>query len=186
MSSPQFGPPPATNERVVDVASESARGSAPAVRRAARPMLRVATRLFNPLLGRLAGRRNLPFFAVVHHQGRRSGRAYATPTNARRIADGFIVPLTFGEGADWYRNVLAAGGCVVEWNGVMYPLVGPEIIDRATAQSAFSPLERMLLPVIGIERFVRLRDAPVDGNREHTPSALSGVPQTQPFDSLAS
>jgi deazaflavin-dependent oxidoreductase (nitroreductase family) len=116
----------------------------------------------NPVILRLAGSRYLPFFAVIHHRGRRSGRVYATPTNARRTADGFVVPLTFGEGADWFRNVVEAGGCVIQWNGVAYTVSEPEIVDRATARSAFSPIERLLLPLIGIKQFVRLRFARVD------------------------
>jgi hypothetical protein len=58
--------------------------------------------------------RRLMKVAVIHHQGRRSGRQYATPTSARPTRDGFVVPMTFGEGADWVRNVQAAGGCVIE------------------------------------------------------------------------
>ncbi|HKD74462.1 MAG TPA: hypothetical protein VKB76_03165, partial [Ktedonobacterales bacterium] len=98
--------------------------------------------------------------AVIHHQGRRSGRAYATPTSARPTSDGFFVPMTFGEGADWVRNVQAAGGCVIEWKGKSYPVGEPEIVDRATARSAFSPLERLFFPFIGIKQFLRLRFVP--------------------------
>jgi deazaflavin-dependent oxidoreductase (nitroreductase family) len=128
-------------------------------------VLHVATRILNPIILKLAGSRYLPFFAVVYHVGRRSGRRYATPTNARRTADGFMVPLTFGEGSDWFRNVQAAGGCVIRWKGIDYPVVAPELVDRATAQAAFAPLERLLIPLIGVKQFVRLRSAPVDDAR---------------------
>jgi deazaflavin-dependent oxidoreductase (nitroreductase family) len=125
-------------------------------------VLSAGTRIFNPLMRGLAGSRRLPLFAVVRHRGRRSGRSYATPVAARMTPDGFIIPLTFGARADWFRNVRAAGGCVIGWKGAEYAVVEPEIVAWADARSAFTPLERTLVPLIGIQRFVRLRRAPLD------------------------
>jgi hypothetical protein len=42
-----------------------------------------------------------------------------------------------------------------------YPMIEPEVIDWATAREAFYPLERVVIPIIGIEHFVRLRTAPI-------------------------
>src|SRR6266849_5085198 len=128
--------------------------------RAALSSLRVGTRIFNPLTLSLAGSRRLPMLTVIHHQGRRSGRSYTTPLGARPTADGFVIPLTFGQQADWFRNVQAAGGCMIRWKGADYPVIEPEVVDWATARSAFYPVERVLVPLIGIEHFVRLRHAP--------------------------
>ncbi len=124
----------------------------------------VGARLLNPLTLALAGSQRLPLIAVIQHRGRRSGRSYATPVGARPTADGFVVPLTFGERTDWFRNVRAAGGCVIRWNGAEYPVVEPEVVDWATARSACYPVERLLMPLIGIKQFVRLRHAPASGN----------------------
>ena len=66
----------------------------------------------------------------------------------------------FGERADWFHNVQAAGGCVIRWKGANYPLIDPEVVDWATVRSAFYPVERVVMPIIGIEQFVRLRHAP--------------------------
>lgn len=137
--------------------SERASGSSRNIWLVVPPRLRRAMNSFT--LGH-AGYRRLFKYAVVHHQGRRSGRSYATPTSARPLPDGFVVPMTFGERADWVRNVLAAGGCVIEWKGVEYKLVDPEIVDLAAIRSAFSPVERALLPVIGVKQYLRLRYAP--------------------------
>lgn len=123
-------------------------------------MLRLGTRILNPLILSFAGSRHMPMFAVINHQGRRSGRTYTTPVGARKTADGFIIPLTFGNQADWFRNVQAVGACVIRWKGADYQLVEPEVIDWATARPSFYPLERVMVPVIGIEQFVRLRNAP--------------------------
>ena len=117
-------------------------------------------RVLNPLVLGHAGSRSRLKYAVIHHQGRHSGRPYATPTSARPLPDGFVVPMAFGERADWVRNVLAAGGCVLEWEGIRYRLVDPEVVDLPGVRSAFSPIERALLPVFGAKQFVRLRHAP--------------------------
>src|SRR5215469_6629198 len=73
--------------------------------RPARAMLRLGTQLLNPLILSFAGSRHMPMFAVINQRGRRSGRSYSTPVGARKTADGFIIPLTFGQQADWFRNV---------------------------------------------------------------------------------
>lgn len=126
------------------------------VRVAMRPM----TRVFNPLLRGLAGRKHLRMAAQIHHRGRTSGRLFVTPASAR-IADGaFWIPLTFGTGSDWCRNVRAAGGCTIRWKGVDYLATRPLVVDRTTALSAargaFKPQERLMLRVIGIHQFLRL------------------------------
>src|SRR5258708_29564789 len=109
------------------------------VSRAARSSLRVGTRLFNPLTLALAGSRRLPLFAVVPHRGRRSGRSYTTPVGARRTADGFVIPLTFGDRPDWFRNVRAAAACVLRWRVADYPVIDPEVVACETSRSTFSP-----------------------------------------------
>lgn len=127
-----------------------------------RPLISWLTRRLNPFILTHAGRR-LSTFAVIHHRGRRSGRTYTTPVSARPTPDGFIIPLTFGQGADWFQNIQAAGTCTVQWKGVPYTVVQPAVIDRATARPAFSLIERALLPLIGVQQFVRLQHAPASG-----------------------
>ena len=134
------------------------------INRAAHALLRAGTRRLNPLMLSLAGSRRLPMLAVIHHRGRRSGRSFTTPLAVRPTAEGFVIPLTFGEQADWFRNVQAAGGCMVRWKGVDYTLVEPVVVDWATVRASFYPAERILVPVIGIEQFVRLRHAPANAS----------------------
>jgi deazaflavin-dependent oxidoreductase (nitroreductase family) len=114
-------------------------------------------RLVNPLTLPLAGTRALRLWAVVHHRGRRSGRAYATPVAARRTADGFVIPLAFGRRADWFLNVMAAGGCVIRWNGEEYTVVGPEEIDWEQAKPAFHRVQRFLIRLTGVNGFLSVR-----------------------------
>lgn len=107
----------------------------------------------------LAGRRWNPVFAVVVHRGRRSGRTYAAPVAARRVADGFVISLAFGAQVDWYRNVLAAGGGTIRWQGRDHPVSVPAPLDASIAQMAFHPVQRFFLRLGRIDGFVHLPDA---------------------------
>ena len=127
----------------------------------ARRLIRAVARVVNPLVLRIAGRRHMPVIGVLHHRGRATGRPYATPLGARPApAGGFMLPLTFGEEAGWYRNIRAAGWCVITWRGTDHRLADPEIVGPDTALPAFPRYERLALRAIGISEFVWLRDAP--------------------------
>ena len=117
---------------------------------------RATTRLMLPF----AGKRWFGFFSVVRHTGRRSGTTFETPVAARRIPDGFVLALAFGGEAHWYRNLLAAGGGVIRWRGVEYPVGAPEAIDRESALVAFLPIQRAGLRAADIDGYIRVPDAP--------------------------
>lgn len=151
MSSPRIVQTPQTPD-----AEEVRSGGITGVRRA---LIYTGTRLLNPLIQRVAGKRAFPLFALVRHQGRRSGRPYVTPVGARPTPGGFVIPLTFGERADWFRNVQAAGECVIRWRGREYPVVEPAVVAWSNVRSAFSLPERIAVPLLGITEFVRLRTA---------------------------
>jgi deazaflavin-dependent oxidoreductase (nitroreductase family) len=137
-----------------------------------RRLIRSVARVVNPLVLRIAGRRHMPVVGVVHHRGRKTGRCYATPLGIRpAAAGGFVMPLTFGEAAGWYRNIVATGWCVVTWRGADHEVADPVIVDRATALPAFPRYERLALRAIGINEFVWLRDAAVSpGNGLTSPA----------------
>jgi deazaflavin-dependent oxidoreductase (nitroreductase family) len=122
--------------------------------------MQIATRLFNPVVMLLAGTRLLPLYGVISHRGRRSGKAFRTPVVVRPTADGFIVPMPWGEGTDWYRNVQAAGECVIRWRGRDYAMDRPEVLDAATAGAAFDAIQRRALARFGIKQVLRLRFRP--------------------------
>lgn len=46
---------------------------------------------------------------VIHHRGRRTGKAYATPVNYAPYAGAFYCVAAFGEQTDWYRNAMRQG-----------------------------------------------------------------------------
>ena len=116
-----------------------------------------ATRIFNPLVLVLAGTRFLPLYGVIEHRGRRSGRVFHTPVVVRPTSDGFIVPMPWGERTDWFRNVRAAGECVIRWKGRDYALVQPEVIDAATARAVFGATQWSAMTRFGINQCLRLR-----------------------------
>ena len=59
----------------------------------------------------------LPPFAIIHHEGRRSGRSYRTPVLAFPTETGFLFALTYGKKVDWVRNLVANDGGILEYNG---------------------------------------------------------------------
>lgn len=145
----------------------------------ARRLVRAVARVVNPLVLRLAGRRHVPVLGVLHHRGRRTGRPYATPLGIRPAdGGGFVMPLTFGEAAGWYRNIQAAGWCVITWEGEDHTVASPVIVDGAAALAAFPRYERAALRLIGVRQFVWLRDAgPARAGSSQLPGGPAGPGQ---------
>ena len=118
------------------------------------------TKVLNPVMRKLAGRRHVMMAAQIRHVGRRSGRAYVTPAGARLTGDTFVIPLTFGNTSDWSRNVRAAGGCEIRLDGTDYRAVRPEFADRDQAapvvRAAFGPVERAMFRMLGIRQYLLL------------------------------
>ena len=112
----------------------------------------------SPIGLKFAGRRWNPIFAVVEHQGRRSGRMYAAPVAARRVVGGFVIALAFGDHVDWHHNLLAAGGGTINWRDRAYPVGTPERIEAAEGRKAFNAIQRFAVRAAGIDGFVRVPD----------------------------
>jgi deazaflavin-dependent oxidoreductase (nitroreductase family) len=126
-----------------------------------RLVMRPMSKLLNPFVAALAGRRHFPLVAQIHHVGRRTGKPYVTSVGAS-IRDGtMLIPMTFGSGSDWTRNVRAAGHCSVRLNGVLYPVREPQFLDAANARplirAAFGPVERTMFKTLAIKQFMQLR-----------------------------
>jgi deazaflavin-dependent oxidoreductase (nitroreductase family) len=135
-------------------------GPSPIVKIVIRPM----TKVLNPLIVKLAGRRHFRMAAQVRHVGRRSGRTYTTPVSARRSGDMAMIALTFGNQSDWSRNLRSAGGGSIRLEGQDYQVTQPRFMSRRDAkplvQAAFSPLERAGFRMLGIKQVMVLRIAP--------------------------
>jgi deazaflavin-dependent oxidoreductase (nitroreductase family) len=134
---------------------------APSATKAERPLAGrifvLLTPVLNRVVSRIAGRRYVPLYVLLRHQGRRSGRAYATPVVGMHVPGGFAIPMAFGEGADWYRNIVAAGGATIRQQGTEHHLVEPAAIDPDSAASPFPGWQRPVFRALGIRRFLFLK-----------------------------
>jgi deazaflavin-dependent oxidoreductase (nitroreductase family) len=120
-------------------------------------VLKAATHVFNPLAMPLASSGVIPVWGVIRHRGRKSGRSFATPIALAATRDGFVVPLPWGEGTDWCRNVVAARGAAIRYRGQEYAVGDPEVVGIDVARPFFSAPIRLILPLTGIKRFLRVR-----------------------------
>jgi deazaflavin-dependent oxidoreductase (nitroreductase family) len=101
----------------------------------------------------------LPGFAILHHVGRTSGRAYSIPINVFRDGNDYILALTYGADTDWVKNVLAAGGCEIVTRGQRIQLTNPRITtdtERRWAPPLVRPLLRLVLGSVGATQVMRL------------------------------
>ena len=94
---------------------------------------------------------------LIRHTGRRSGSEYSTPTWAVPTAAGVVISLPFGEGADWLKNVLAAGRATIETRGETWTVTHPEVVDREIAWRSLPRRARLLFGLAGIDRYVVLK-----------------------------
>ena len=110
----------------------------------------------NRLTVRLANTRFGPF-SLVRHVGRMSGKRYETPVILAAVPEGFVAELTYGEKVDWYRNVVAAGRCVVVHRGRAYDVSAIELCTAERGRTAFPPPFRQILRATGRMEFRLLR-----------------------------
>ena len=111
------------------------------------------------LLTRRLARTSFGPFSIVRHVGRRSGKQYETPIIVAPADDGFVIELTYGPDVDWYKNVLAAGGCTIIWHGKEYVIDNLEPLDAETGRSAFPLLARLILRLTRRQHFVKMIEA---------------------------
>jgi deazaflavin-dependent oxidoreductase (nitroreductase family) len=119
-----------------------------------RALGRFNRRVTNRVTGAFAGR--LPWFAIVVHRGRVSGRQYQTPVMAfRRRGGGYVIALTYGPDTQWTRNVLAQGGCALLTRGRRLEASNPRIV-RDPARRLVPPPIRVALGLLDVALFLEL------------------------------
>ncbi|HTJ72290.1 MAG TPA: hypothetical protein VL551_32420 [Actinospica sp.] len=112
-------------------------------------------RVLNPAMMRVAGRRHW-YAGVIRHTGRRTGGRYATPVVAERVDGGFVIPLPYGTGVDWLRNVLAAGGATLEVRGESFAVTEPRVVGSDEALPLVRPKRRRVWSLLRIEHYLRV------------------------------
>jgi len=109
-----------------------------------RVMRRINRDFTNRVMGPLAAW--APPMAVVHHVGRKSGRAYRTPVLAFPVEGGILTPLPYGTDTDWLLNLMAAGGGELEVFGRLREVENPRVIDVEAARAL---VPEVLGPLLG-------------------------------------
>jgi deazaflavin-dependent oxidoreductase (nitroreductase family) len=97
-----------------------------------------------------------PGFGLIVHKGRRSGKEYRTPLNVFRTDDGFLVALTYGPGADWVKNVLAAESCTLITRRRNYRVHSPELVHDESRRAMPAPV-RQILGLLDVHDFLLLK-----------------------------
>lgn len=95
----------------------------------------------------------------MRHVGRKSGTVYETPIIVAAAPDGFVAELTYGENVNWYRNIVAAGGCELLVAGVTHRVVAIEPLSAEAGRQAFGFPARLILQLLGRKEFRLLRTA---------------------------
>lgn len=119
-----------------------------------RALARINRKISNPVLGVLA--RVAPFFGIVIHRGRKSGREYRSPVMVFQRDGGYRIALTYGRDVDWLKNIRAAGTFEFETRGRIVTLTDPVVGHDASASWA-PPLVRQALVGLSAEDYVQAR-----------------------------
>jgi deazaflavin-dependent oxidoreductase (nitroreductase family) len=120
-----------------------------------RVVARFNRRILNPFVRLIAGW--MPPFAIVEHRGRVSGRSYRTPLMAFRTRDGLVIALTYGDGADWLRNALSAGGVRIARAGRTRRYRDPRIVRGGEGIRTVPAVVRPPLRLLNVDEFLLLR-----------------------------
>lgn len=124
-----------------------------------RSLARANRTVTNRIARRFAGR--IPPFAIIHHVGRKSGKAYQTPIMVFRSGTTFAIALTYGPDTEWVQNVRVAGSCRLEYRGRVLTLVEPRLAPLAEAQRMPLPV-RWVLALIDARSVLVLRRGQTD------------------------
>jgi deazaflavin-dependent oxidoreductase (nitroreductase family) len=125
-------------------------------------VIALTKRFINPGALRAAGQSGTTT-GVVHHRGRTSGTAYATPVDIIPAGDAFLIALPYGTRAQWVRNVLAAGAAELSVNGTTWSADRPELVPTDQVRDAFPRSDQLGFRLLGTDRCLRLRRVDADG-----------------------
>lgn len=131
-------------------------------------------RLTNPILWPVVARLPRSGFGRIVHIGRLSGRVYRTPMLGFRHGDRLVFALTYGPGAQWVQNVLAAGECDFETRSQTFHLSEPRLFRDADRRSV-PPKAGWVLGMMKAYDFVEMRVLPAAAD-----AARSGRDRSKP------
>ncbi len=111
----------------------------------------------NPILRPVAAR--APYFGIVVHRGRVSGRVYRTPVNVFQRGEEVIFALTYGPDRDWVRNVIHHGRFTLIHRGRSTELIEPRLQEAKEAPAAVPAVARGILRGASVHTFLVARQA---------------------------
>ena len=109
----------------------------------------------NPILRPVASW--APYFGVVVHRGRTSGRVYRTPVNAFERDGEFIFALTYGPDRDWLKNVIQQGCFTLIHRGTRIELIDPTLQRMEEPPAAIPGPAREILRRANVRTFMLAR-----------------------------
>jgi deazaflavin-dependent oxidoreductase (nitroreductase family) len=119
-------------------------------------LLRKLTKhVINPMTLRKAGGIESSH-AALHHVGRKSGRPYVTPLVAEPVEGGFIIPLPYGAGTDWCRNLVAAGKGTLDVKGETILILNPRVLELADVHDQVRAAQVRSWARLGLRSFLRV------------------------------
>lgn len=120
------------------------------------PIIWLGRNGFNKAVVRTAGRPGTAT-AIVRNVGRTSGRTFETPVDVVAAGDGFLVALPYGMRSQWLRNVLAAGGATIVFEGQVHVVDSPEVIALGPVAAAFPESDRRMFRIFNVTQALRVR-----------------------------
>jgi len=117
-------------------------------------MRRVNRAFTNRIVEPVAG--FVPPLALVHHQGRKTGRPYRTPVLAFPVEGGLLTPLPYGTDTDWVLNLLASGGGTLESSGRQVAIANPRVVAAEEALALVPAPLQAPIRLLGLPGFLLL------------------------------
>jgi deazaflavin-dependent oxidoreductase (nitroreductase family) len=106
---------------------------------------------------------------LIEHVGRKSGIVRATPIHPVRTAEGFRIVAPLGLESQWARNVLAAGHCRLEVDGVVHELDQPRLVLPSEVEG-LPRLATKVMNWLGFRFLVLRRFSEHPGTLDSTPA----------------
>ncbi len=126
--------------------------------------------------------------ALLEHVGRRTGRRHLTPVHPTFVDEQVWIPLPYGSGSQWARNVIAAGHCRMTMRGEEFELDEPQIVpaledpklpERAARLAGWLGVEYLRLHTFAERSIAATGDAmQTPGATEATEPAAVGRPDS--------
>jgi deazaflavin-dependent oxidoreductase (nitroreductase family) len=113
-----------------------------------RALARFNRRVTNPIQRRWAG--VIPFYGIIEHLGRRSGRVYRTPVLCFRRGSQVVFVVGYGKQSDWLRNLLAAGGGGLQHRRRHYLMSSVSLVEAPEGRALLPAPVRWVATLAGI------------------------------------